>query len=224
MRTTARRLTVALLLAASCGGVLAAAPGADLTVAVRDRDGHAIAGVVVALAARAPAAPLETAAPRPTAVMDQHGLAFVPQILVIATGTEVRFPNSDDINHQVYSFSKPKTFQLPLYKGRSQPPVLFDRPGLVVLGCNIHDEMVGYIYVADGPYFGQTGADGTLTLHTVPEGDYRLDIWGPRIVDAPASLRRELTLRGESRPVEFRLSKPLKAAPAPRPPRPESEY
>jgi plastocyanin len=176
------------------------------------------------LTPRAPT-PLAAAGAHPTAVMDQRGLAFVPHVLVIVAGTEVRFPNSDNVNHQVYSFSKPKTFQLPLYKGRSQAPVLFDRPGLVVLGCNIHDEMVGYIYVTETPYFGQTAADGTLTLRAIPDGAYRLNVWSPRIADAAEALTRELVV-GANAPqaVEFRLSRPLRTEPTPRPRRPDWDY
>ena len=72
----------------------------------------------------------------------------------------MEFPNNDTVSHQVYSFSAAKRFQLPLYKGEVHPPVTFDRPGLVVLGCNIHDVMVGYIYVTDAPYFGKTDREG----------------------------------------------------------------
>ena len=74
----------------------------------------------------------------------------------VGVGTRVEFPNNDSVSHQVYSFSPAKRFQLPLYKGEIHPPVTFDQPGLVVLGCNIHDSMVGYIYVTDAPYFGTT--------------------------------------------------------------------
>src|SRR5207248_5774076 len=73
------------------------------------------------------------------AVMDQKNLAFTPRVLVVAAGTPVEFPNNDSVSHQVYSFSAAKRFQLPLYKGEVHPPITFDRPWLVVLGCNIHD-------------------------------------------------------------------------------------
>ena len=86
------------------------------------------------------------------AIMDQRKLMFVPDVLVVQTGTAVDFPNSDQVRHQVYSFSGAKTFELALYAGRAHAPVVFDRSGLVTLGCNIHDSMVGYIWVTDSPW------------------------------------------------------------------------
>jgi hypothetical protein len=85
----------------------------------------------------------------------------------------VAFPNSNEIRHHAYSFSAPKRFEVPLDKDTSANPVLFDRPGMVVLGCNIHDWMLGYIYVADTPYFGKTDADG---------GE-RIEFSRPRIIE-----------------------------------------
>ena len=89
--------------------------------------------------------------------MDQRGSQFVPHVLPVQAGTSVTFPNSDQIRHQVYSFSASKRFELPLYAGTSASPIRFDQPGIVVLGCNIHDWMIGYVVVLDTPYFGKTG-------------------------------------------------------------------
>ncbi len=77
--------------------------------------------------------------------MDQQGHQFVPHLLVVQAGTEVTFPNSDNVSHHVYSFSPTKPFELPLYKGDVYPPVTFEKAGIVVVGCNIHDSMLGYI-------------------------------------------------------------------------------
>jgi plastocyanin len=112
------------------------------------------------------------AAEHATAIMDQQNLAFVPRVLVVAVGGNVEFPNSDSVSHEVYSFSPAKRFQLPLYKGALHPPVTFDKPGLVVLGCNIHDQMAGYIYVTEAPFYGKTDAQGALHLTNMPTGDY----------------------------------------------------
>ena len=149
----------------------------DISVMVVDRDGH---GVGEAVVTATPAAANAGAAPTPkAAVMDQRNLAFVPRVLVVRVGTSVEFPNNDSVSHQVYSFSAAKRFQLPLYKGEVHPPISFDQPGLVVLGCNIHDGMVGYIYVTDAPYFGKTETSGSVQLKALPVGDYRLAIWSP---------------------------------------------
>ena len=81
-------------------------------------------------------------------------------MLVIPVHSTVQFPNSDAISHQVYSFSSARQFQLPLYRGKPYPPVQFDQPGVVTLGCNIHDNMLAYIVVTAAPFFGRTDADG----------------------------------------------------------------
>ena len=178
-----------LLLGASIAAAGAAQPDAAGTITMRviDRDGEPVRQVAVYAvpADGSRAAPLGGAEMR--AVMDQKHRAFVPHILVVTTGTEVAFPNSDEVSHHVYSFSPAKTFELPLYKqGTVQAPLLFDTPGVVTLGCNIHDDMVGYILVVDTPYFALTDPSGTATLGGLPAGDYSLHVWTPRM--RPAGL------------------------------------
>jgi len=159
--------------------VLAAVPcaAATLEVAVLDEEGKPIADVVVHVTATsAPTPPLTAAA---EAVMDQHDQRFNPHMLVVQAGTSVRFPNNDVVSHHVYSFSPAKPFELGLYKGNVYPPVMFDQAGLVVVGCNIHDGMLGYILVVDTPYFALTDAQGVARIE-VPVGDYSLEAWTPR--------------------------------------------
>ncbi len=196
---------------------------ADISVMVVDRAGHGVAEVVVtAMPAAARAGPAPMLKP---AVMDQRNLAFTPRVLVVGVGTSVEFPNNDSVSHQVYSFSAAKRFQLPLYKGESHTPITFDRSGLVVLGCNIHDAMVGYIYVTDAPYFGMTQAGGGLTLKDLPSGDYRIEIWSPFIADVPATLIRTIHIDGnEPAATRVQLSLALRSQPEPRPRRRDWEY
>jgi plastocyanin len=197
------------------------AGAADISVRVTDRDGHGVNQVVVAVT---PLNDHPSFPPQP-AVMDQRDLQFVPRVLVIGVGASVEFPNSDSISHQVYSFSAAKHFQLPLYKGEVHPPVVFDQPGLVVLGCNIHDSMVGYIYVTDAPYFGTTQADGTLELKQIPLGDYKVVLWSPFIVDPAAALTRTLHVDAVAPAVaSVQLKLGLRAQPEPRPRRRDWEY
>lgn len=118
------------------------------------------------------------AASRDVAIIDQVNKRFVPRVSVVRTGTAITFPNSDRIRHQVYSFSAAKTFSLKLYAGSPNTPVIFDKPGLVVLGCNIHDSMVAFIGVVDSPYFAKTADSGIATLN-VPAGRYRMRAWHP---------------------------------------------
>jgi len=156
--------------------------------------------------------------------MDQRDLAFVPQVLVVAVGTSVDFPNNDAVSHQVYSFSAAKRFQLPLYKGALHPPVTFDKAGLVVLGCNIHDQMVGYIYVTDAPFYGKTDSQGVLHLASGP-GDFLLTFWSPFIADPPATLTRTVQVgSGEGTSTQIQLTRDLRAKPEPRPRRADWEY
>jgi plastocyanin len=194
---------------------------ADISVIVVDRDGRGVSEVVVTAT---PVVANLVPKPKP-AVMDQRNLAFAPRVLVVGVGASVEFPNSDSVSHQVYSFSAAKHFQLPLYKGEPHPPVTFDQAGLVVLGCNIHDGMVGYIYVTDAPYFGTTESGGSLQLKDLPVGDYRLALWSPFIADAAPSLTRTVHVNGiEPVITRLQLSLALRAQPEPRPRRRDWDY
>lgn len=146
-------------------------------------------------------------APADISIMDQINSQFVPNILVVQSGTLVSFPNSDSIKHHVYSFSKPKTFELQLYKGLKAEPLTFGSKGEVELGCNVHDWMLGYIFVVDTPYFKQTDQSGSVSLE-VPQGDYLVKIWHPRIQDIPESLQQSLSVTQEAN-IEFTLSADL---------------
>lgn len=157
-------------------------------------------------------------------VMDQLNMRFEPQVLVVPTHASVKFPNSDAISHQVYSFSKTKPFQLALYKGQLHPPVTFDIPGLVVLGCNIHDEMIGYIYVTSARWFGKTDERGEATLQEVNASNVTVTIWSPYIADKEATLTREVVLNASNVEVKFGLDKPLRNSPEPRPRNLEWDY
>jgi len=188
----------------------AAADAATLVISVHTPDGRPLQGAVVT------ALPLDGSAHKPPpikAVMDQVNRAFQPDLLVIPVGSTVTFPNSDTVSHQIYSFSPAKRFQLPLYRGTPYPPVHFDQAGVVTLGCNIHDEMVGYLLVTDAPYFGRTDAAGAWTLE-VPRGRYRISIWHPRMRDTDTDLERELTVgEGDHAELTLRLLKSLEPAP-----------
>lgn len=91
----------------------------------------------------------------------------------------VSFPNKDNVRHHVYSFSPARSFELPLYKGTPAEPVLFDKPGIVRIGCNIHDWLIGYIDVAEPPYVGKTGKHGVIELEGMPPGRYRVRVCHP---------------------------------------------
>jgi plastocyanin len=179
---------------------------------VNDDRGKPVADAVVSVtpAAAPPAAP--RAAP---AVMDQQNKEFVPNVLAVPLGTPVAFPNRDNIRHHVYSFSTAKRFELPLYIGTPATPVVFDKPGVVVLGCNIHDWMVGYVYVVATPYFAKTGPDGRAQVSELPPGGYEARVWHPRMKGEPEKTGRPLTIAaGEPDRLTFALAlKPEQRAP-----------
>jgi len=193
------------------GATAPALAGAELSVTVTGSTGAPVAGAVV-VAEPAQSKPH----PRPglKAVMDQRDLQYVPDVLIVQTGTEVEFPNSDNVRHQVYSFSPAKTFHLSLYSGHEHAAVIFDRKGLVTLGCNIHDSMVGYIYVTDSPWYGRTGTDGSLQLHDLAPGDYTVRLWHPLLNEAGPDLQTSLRVdEGSTGTAEFRLHRPLRPDP-----------
>jgi plastocyanin len=117
---------------------------------------------------------------------------FVPEVTVIPVGTQVNFPNRDTVRHHVYSFSPAKKFEIKLYVGTPASPVLFDQAGIAVIGCNIHDNMAGWIVVVDTPWYGRTGADGRLALPQVPAGRYKLRAWHAGLPVGAAALEQDL--------------------------------
>ena len=177
---TFRILAVAATLALA-GAAPAAGPAIDAVV--KDDKGKPVEDAVVYLVPSPGAVPAAARAPG-RAVMDQWKQEFIPYVLAVEAATTVNFPNRDNIKHHVYSFSSPKKFELPLYTGSPAAPLVFDTPGVVVLGCNIHDWMVGYIYVLPTPYFAKTGADGKARLESVPAGAREVRVWHPRLRDA----------------------------------------
>jgi plastocyanin len=148
-----------------------------LSVSVSDKTGAAAADTVIVFDPLGESPPPAHA----TAIIDQVDKKFSPRVSVIRTGTSISFPNSDRIRHQVYSFSTPHAFTLKLYAGSPRVDELFDKPGLVVLGCNIHDTMVAFVGVVDSPYFAVTPPSGHVEL-SVPPGRYRLRVWHPGLV------------------------------------------
>ena len=150
------------------------AQAATLTLQVKSASGAAVEDAVVYL--------MSTLTPRlrirePTARIDQINKMFVPAVSVVQTGTRITFPNKDNIRHQVYSFSKAKKFEIKLYADTPAKPVLFDNPGYVVMGCNIHDNMIAHMLVVDTPYFALSDKRGVAQIVDVPPGDYSLIAW-----------------------------------------------
>lgn len=155
---------------------------------VIDANGEALANTVILIPGRA-----GDTSPVP-AIMDQVDKQFLPTVLVVQRGQLVSFPNSDNIRHHVYSFSAAKTFEIRLYAGVPEAPVAFDQAGVVVLGCNIHDGMVGYIVVADSTLTALTDAAGMATIAAANADSAnettaidRVEVWHPVMASTSAA-------------------------------------
>ncbi|MES1986618.1 MAG: methylamine utilization protein, partial [Pseudomonadota bacterium] len=135
------------------------ANAAEVEVQVNDIAGASVENAVVYLEPKDKAAP----SLKNQAAIAQKNKTFIPLVTVIQTGSSIIFPNKDSVRHHVYSFSPAKTFELKLYSGVPSTPVVFDKAGTVVLGCNIHDQMLAFVYIVDTPYFAKTDASGKVT-------------------------------------------------------------
>jgi plastocyanin len=153
------------------------AAAADFSVTVKNAAGQPVKDAVVTLT---PAAgvhgPIKFDWPMQ---MAQQNLQFNPFVLIVPVGADVSFPNRDSVRHHVYSFSPAKRFELKLYGKDETRSVHFDKVGVVALGCNIHDTMVGFIKVVDTPYAAKSDAAGQVNLKDVPAGPAVLHVWQP---------------------------------------------
>jgi plastocyanin len=183
----------------------AAAPvlAATLQVQILDGAGMPLPDAVVYLESKDAAAAVK---PLQGAEVAQAGRQFDPQVRVVTVGTAVQFPNHDTVRHQVYSFSDTRKFELKLYAGTTASPVVFDKSGIAVLGCNIHDNMVAWIIVVATPYFGRSGADGKLSLDKLPPGNYRLRTWHTHLPVGAAALDQALTVPASGTTVVVRMA------------------
>ncbi len=169
--------------------------GATLKCVVTDHNGKPVSNAVISIFSQfdKPVEPT-TINPPPTVEMVQKNRQFSPYVLPIQKGTYVKFPNKDKLKHHVYSFSSTKRFELKLYSGVPEKPVLFDQAGVVPLGCNIHDWMLAYIVVVDTPYFGKSHEKGFVVISDIPEGKYIARLWHPRLKKASSEHEKPLTL------------------------------
>ena len=164
-----------------CAGAWAGA----VEVRVTDAAGRPLANAVVFLESREAKAAMKPAVGAEIAQVDRQ---FAPQVTVVPVGTPVSFPNRDTVRHHVYSFSPAKKLEIKLYVGTPAAPVVFDQPGIAVLGCNIHDNMAAWVVIVETPWYGQSGADGRVAWAQVPPGAYRLRTWHPSLAaGAPAA-------------------------------------
>jgi plastocyanin len=191
-----------MLMGMACGCAFAA----PLNVSVLDANGSALADAVVAIEV---AGGKPTAPPGTMAEMGQRGRAFTPTLLVVQAGTAVAFPNFDTVRHHIYSFSPAKPFEIKLYAGTPASPVVFDKAGTAILGCNIHDRMAGFIHVVNTPNFAITRKDGVATLD-VPAGEHTLQVWHVQMGDKQLPQRQVIKVQGTGSTIVVRMGSPGK--------------
>jgi plastocyanin len=168
--------TLTPLLAFALVSALPAARAGTLTVHASDAAGKPLADAVALLE---PVSGKASVKPMAAVEISQAKRTFTPRVTLITVGTQATFPNFDTVRHHVYSFSAAKTFELKLYAGVPNAPITFDKPGVAVLGCNIHDKMAAWVIVADTPWSARSEADGRARIDAVPAGSYRLTVWHP---------------------------------------------
>jgi hypothetical protein len=186
----------------------AVASAADLAVRVLDGDDKPLEDAVIFVPAVA--APEKNQQPR-RATIAQRERTFDPFVTVIEKGGLIDFPNEDTMLHHVYSFSPAKRFEIKLYKGTPPAPVVFETPGVVVLGCNLHDWMLAYVVVLDTRLYAKTGQDGRARIAGVPAGTHDLMAWYPGMRQ-PVRLQ-QIDVRGDVLQLDAKLSATRKARP-----------
>lgn len=172
------------------------APVADAVVTLRPATAAAQVGAREANSSGRP----RLSVPAEPVIIEQLDREFVPRVTVVPVGARVSLPNGDGVPHSVYSFSPAKQFEFDAYVGSSPQILVLDKLGVITLGCNIHDWMVGYIAVVDTPYAVKTDVRGVATIARVPDGDYELRVWHARqrSGDHVAQLMASDSLRSQS--------------------------
>jgi plastocyanin len=196
------RITLLALALAGAVSPLAAAP---LTVRVVDSSGRPVRDAVVTLDPAAAAR-----APRPGGhfVVSQQGMQFHPFLTIVPVGADVSFSNLDPTKHHVYSFSQAKRFELKLFAKDQSRTVHFDRPGVVALGCNIHDGMSAFIFVTGTAWTARTNAQGLAAFADAPKGATRLTVWHPYLRAPGGTVQQALAAGQRSASLSIRLRPP----------------
>ena len=172
------------LLALAVAGVASPLAAAPLSVRVTDVSGRPVRDAVVTLYPAGSAA--RPARPGGRFVVSQQNLQFRPFLTIVPVGADVSFPNLDPTKHHVYSFSPAKKFELKLFARDQSRTVHFDKPGVVALGCNIHDQMSAFVVVTDSAWTARTNVQGMAMFADVPNAPARLAVWHPYL-RAPGS-------------------------------------
>ena len=192
-----------MLAVASVTSPLAAAP---LSVRVVDPAGRPVRDAVVTLHPSGSAGRPAHVGGR--FVVSQKDLQFHPFLTILPVGADVSFPNFDPTKHHVYSFSPAKKFELKLFAKDQSRTVHFDKPGVVALGCNIHDQMSAFIYVTDSAWSAGTNAQGVAAFADAPNGPARMVVWHPYLRAPGGTLQQAVASGQRSASVQVRLRPP----------------
>lgn len=164
--------------------LLAALPGfvqaAPLQINVTDIAGKPVGNVVVYLQNHVTAAMPQTHHNHDIAQQDKK---FAPYVSVVRQHEQVAFINHDDITHHLYSFNGPARFDFRLKAAESKSVGDFTEPGIIAMGCNIHDWMSGYVMVVATPFYTVTNTEGLALFTDVPAGEYHLVVWHPQMAE-----------------------------------------
>ena len=191
-------------------GMWSSSYGAELSIRLSNLSGAVLADAVV-FDSKARVGP-GSAESRKRQTIVQRGRVFEPFVTVVEKGTSILFPNDDPMLHHVYSFSPAKHFEIKLYKGTPAAPILFDKTGVVALGCNVHDWMLAYVLVVDTPIFERSGKDGVAHLRPIAAGTYDLMVWYPGMRE-PVRLQSITLAATESASIDHRLDVAIKTRP-----------
>lgn len=209
-----------IILSVLCTTVMAFIPASyatDVNVIVTDIKGNKFESAVVFFEPQ-----FTQTQPMPSVdmIIDQRDKEFIPLVSAVQMGTKVFFPNNDKIRHHVYSFSKSKSFEIPLYGHVDPEPVLFDTPGVIPLGCNIHDWMNAYIFVSKTPYFSLSNKEGKAQIKNLPNGKYLAKLYHPSMKKWAEKAGKEVQVNKtmQTTPINLTVEKTKKLFRAFRPP------
>ncbi len=181
------------LIAILVSAIATAASAGSINATALDRNGVTMADVVV-YATPVDGAPITETDPPETATIAQDQLQFTPYVTPVRVGTAIKFPNYDKIEHHVKSFSKAKEFEIKVYDKGTPPPVVFDKPGVVIVYCMFHGWMRAYVMVLDTPYFAKTEESGAVSLDKLKQGSYEVRAWHPDMGTIKPALMQTATV------------------------------
>ena len=192
--------------------LLSGASAAEISIQLVDKKGRGVSAAYVELVAKNGTHRVSPG----KGVIDQVDKEFVPLVSMVPKGSTVSFPNSDNIQHQIYSFSKAKKFDLPLFATDESKTITFDQAGIVKMGCNIHDWMLSYLYVRESQFLVNSDDKGMASFSGVPAGDYQLRIWSPRMKSNGDFVGRDVTVIDTANPLitqELKVRKKIRKKP-----------